>query len=405
LTDLYDGNISINPTERKEHRRRASQKLEIALSQRPTPSDLADRNILINEHDNFNEKIQELMLLIDRSQNLINSTKSKMFGVTDEIKSDYIQMSTRLHDQIFEYKQTLNQFQADVHSREQRLRTDLETKQRVLLHMNGISEQQKHDANAMKAEYEEKLRVLQEKLDEQKGDDLKGDDQSGDMQKLQVQIKQYLDAVRNIGNGLQSELLAYTQQSGNHQRYNQLQQQKNQMNGYIDRLFSMAMTAMSSGGSSASTSASANQGLNDQSQHEQKIAGLESKMKKQEQQIKKLRHQKKEMVKMVNEKMTDLKYYHQQELQKERQIANVLVANEKKKYEALLERTGAMSNQNRMNNQQNYEMMQMRQQIERMKQIMSKTLAENDSLKKSKKSLEKMVMKLSTDIVQTANKR
>merc|ERR1712154_661275 len=193
------------------------------------------------------------VLLINSAQNLMNSTKSQMFGVADDIRNDYILMSTRLHDQIFEYKQTLNQFQADVHSREQRLRTDLETKQRVLLHMNGISEQQKHDANVMKVEYEEKLRILQEKLDEQKGDELKGNDGNEDMQKLQMQIKQYLDAVRSIGNGLQSELLAYAQHNGDHQKYNQLQQQKNQINGYIDRLFSMAMAAMSNGSSSASS--------------------------------------------------------------------------------------------------------------------------------------------------------
>jgi len=108
------------------------------------------------------------------------------------------------------------------------------------------------------------------------------------------------------------------------------------------------------------------------------------------------------MVKMVNNKMTDLKFYHQQELQKERQIANVLVENHKNKYQALLDRSGGGGGGDQ---QQSYEMMQMKQQMERMKEMMRKTLVENDSLKKSKKNLEKMVMKLSSDIVQTANKR
>merc|ERR1712129_561446 len=76
-----------------------------------------------------------------------------------------------------------------------------------------------------------------------------------------------------------------------------------------------------------------------------------------------------------------------------RQIANVLVANEKKKYEALLQRNGQSGMAN--GNNENYQMMQMRKEIERMKQIMSQTLAENDSLKKSKKNLEKMVVNLS----------
>merc|ERR1712129_391739 len=128
------------------------------------------------------------------------------------------------------------------------------------------------------------------------------------------------------------ELLMYAQQNGNSQKYQQLQQQRSQVNGYIDRLSTLAMSAIANG---ASASPSSNRSLGDQNKNEQKIENLESKLRKQEQQIKKLRQQKKGMVKMVNEKMTDLKYYHQKELQKERQIANVLVANEKKKYEAL----------------------------------------------------------------------
>merc|ERR1712228_664707 len=281
-----------------------------------------------------------------------------------------------------------NQFQDDVHSREQRLRTELETKQRVLLHMNGIAEQQKHDQMIIQSEYEEKLRVLEQKLNENvQKDQIENEIKSNDdNEKLSMQIKQCLEYVRSYGNNLQSELLIYAQQSQNNAKYQQLQQQKMHFINTIDQIFGLSMSAMSNSASSTNDAVAV---ANDQN--------------KQNQQINKLKHQKKEMVKMVNNKMTDLKFYHQQELQKERQIANVLVSNHEKKYQALLERSGNAVNGSA--NNENYEMMQMKQQMERMKEIMRKTLVENESLKKSKKNLEKMVMKLSSDIVQTANKR
>merc|ERR1712228_919873 len=404
MGDLYDGNISINPSERKEHRRRASQKLELALSQRPTFSDVVERGILMNENDNFNERIRELVLLINSAQNLMNSHKSKMYQVADEIKNDYMAMSSRLNDQIFEYKQTLNQFQVDVHSREQRLRTELETKQRVLLHMNGIAEQQKHDQMIIQSEYEEKLRVLEQKLNENvQKDQIENEIKSNDdNEKLSMQIKQCLEYVRSYGNNLQSELLIYAQQSQNNAKYQQLQQQKMHFINTIDQIFGLSMSAMSNSASSTNHAVAV---ANDQNKQNQQMKNLETKIKKQQQQINKLKHQKKEMVKMVNNKMTDLKFYHQQELQKERQIANVLVENHKNKYQALLDRSGYAANGGGGGDQRSYEMMQMKQQMERMKEMMRKILVENDSLKKSKKNLEKMVMKLSSDIVQTANKR
>merc|ERR1712228_578526 len=365
LADLYDGNISINPSERKEHRRLASQKLELALSQRPTFSDVVERGILMNENDNFNERIRELILLINSAQNLMNSHKSKMYQVADDIKSDYHSMSSRLNDQIFEYKQTLNQFQDDVHSREQRLRTELE---------------QKLNENVQKDQIE---------------NEIKSNDEN---EKLSMQIKQCLEYVRSYGNNLQSELLIYAQQSQNNAKYQQLQQQKMHFINTIDQIFGLSMSAMSNSASSTNDAVAV---ANDQNKQNQQMKNLETKIKKQQQQINKLKHQKKEMVKMVNNKMTDLKFYHQQELQKERQIANVLVSNHEKKYQALLERSGVGGG----GDQQSYEMMQMKQQMERMKKMMRKTMVENDSLKKSKKNLEKMVMKLSSDIVQTANKR
>jgi len=357
----------------------------------------------MNENDNFNERIRELVLMINSAQNLMNSSKSKMYQIADNIKSDYHLMSSRLNDQIFEYKQTLNQFQADVHSREQRLRTELETKQRVLLHMNGIAEQQKHDQMIIQSEYEEKLRILEEKLVENvQKDKIENEMKSNEnKQKLSMQIKQCLEYVRSYGNNLQSELLIYAQQSSNNAKYGQLQQQKMHFINTIDQIFSLSMSAMSN----SLTTSSSNQQQNDSNKKDEKIENLETKIKKQQQQINKLKHQKKEMVKMVNNKMTDLKFYHQQELQKERQIANVLVSNHKKKYEALLERSGSGHAVNGISNNENYEIMQMKQEMERMNKIIRQTLVENESLKKSKKNLEKMVMKLSSDIVQTANKR
>merc|ERR1712045_1108168 len=112
----------------------------------------------------------------------------------------------------------------------------------------------------------------------------------------------------------------------------------------------------------------------------------ENKLNKQNKQITKLKQQKKEMVKLVNDKLRDLKFIHQQELQKERQIANVLVTNHQKQIETLKERQQMMQPNNTDNNN-NYQLVQMQQEM--------------DQLKK----LEKIVVKLSSNIVQTANKK
>merc|ERR1712154_641439 len=164
--ELFARNILINKNERLEHRRRASQSLIHSLSQRPTFSDLVERGILMNENEQFNEKIRELLSLIETSPNILNPTKNKIYHITNDIKEDYSSMISRLNGQIFEYKQTLNQFQADVQSREERLRRELENKQRVLIHMNGIIEQQKKDQKNIKNEHELQIKELKEEYKE-----------------------------------------------------------------------------------------------------------------------------------------------------------------------------------------------------------------------------------------------
>merc|ERR1712176_170361 len=164
--ELFERNILINKNERHEHRRRASQNLIHSLSQRPTFSDLVQRGILMNENEQFNQKIRELLSLIETSPNILNPTKNKIHHITNDIKEDYSSMISRLNGQIFEYKQTLNQFQADVQSREERLRRELENKQRVLIHMNGIIEQQKKDQKNIKNEHELQIKELKEEYKE-----------------------------------------------------------------------------------------------------------------------------------------------------------------------------------------------------------------------------------------------
>merc|ERR1712190_174658 len=119
------------------------------------------------------------------------------------------------------------------------------------------------------------------------------------------------------------------------------------------------------------------------------VQQYETKLKRQSEQIRKLKQQKKEMVTLVNDKMMDLKFIHQQELQKERHIANVLASNHQKQIEALKARV--RGNDYRVNDHQSAEMEHMRRQLEDMQRRYRESQVENQALKKSKKSLERMV--------------
>merc|ERR1712129_17472 len=131
---------------------------------------------------------------------------------------------------------------------------------------------------------------------------------------------------------------------------------------------------------------------------------FESKMRKQSEQIRKLKQQKKEMVTLVNDKMMDLKFIHQQELQKERHIANVLASNHTKQVESLKERLRENGSRGSYRHEDE-EKAEMRREMEQLKKMLSQSMMENRALKQSKKSLENMVVKLSSDIVQTTGKR
>merc|ERR550525_1484633 len=133
------------------------------------------------------------------------------------------------------------------------------------------------------------------------------------------------------------------------------------------------------------------------------IQQFESKVKKQGDQIKKLKQQKKEMVALVNDKMATLKFIHQQELQKERHIANVLVSNHEKQIETLKDRV--RGNDHRTHDHQNAELMQMRAKMQKLQADYNKTLVENQSLQKSKQSLERMVLRITEQIKQTASQK
>eukprot|EP01083_Nonionella_stella_P166938 559723_1 len=393
--ELRDRGILYDDTQRKEHRRRASQNLLHSLAQRPTFSDLVERGILQNENQQFNERIRRLVTLIEQV-NMDESIKSHQYAVINEIKDDYTGMTVRLNGQLFEYKETLNQFQDDVQSREQRYRQELEKKQLVLIHMNGMIEQQTKDNKLIKNEYEEKMREMrvefEDKLEKNKIlNEMKGGKSDPNHRnQIQLKIKQYLEYLRSMSSQLQQELKQYHMHSSSAKQMQQLEQQRQQINTTIDNLHDLALAlgnaAPSSGGSG---------------QFGMVTHQYETKIKKQKEQITKLKQQKKEMVKVVNEKMRDLKYMHQQELQKERQIANVLVENQKKQMESWKDRhaSGGQVDNN------DYRVMQMQQQMEKLKKMYKQSLMENDALRKSKQKLEKMVVKLSSNIVQTARKK
>ena len=357
----------IDKNQRLQHRRRASQNLLHSLSQRPTIPDLVERGILMNENEQFNSKISQLLLIINSSQNISSDSKESIYDISSSIKQDYSSMIQRLNGQIFEYKQTLNQFQDDVQSREQRLRQELENKQRVLIHMNGIIEQQKNDQLQIKNKYNQEINKLKQE-----------NNKTNNNQKIKQQL-QYLQSIIPRTNN-------------------------NNINATIDNIYNQI-------GNDDNNEQKNNNNNNNNKEYENEI-------ETQKQEISKLKQQKKEMVRLVNDRMRDLKFIHQQELQKERQIANVLVKNHKKEINALKQRQRRQqfvdekqdddnnnNGYNNNNNNNNYQFQQMQQEMEKLKKMYQKSLMENESLRKSKKKLEKIVVKLSSDIVQTVNKK
>merc|ERR1712087_267750 len=331
--------------------------------------------------------------------------KRRMNGLTLEMKDDYEAMISRLNQQIIEFKQTLNQFEDDVQARSQRWRLDFEDQQRGLLHMQGINEQLKADETALRKEHEEQLQALRqehrEKADQREV--MERMKSGSNRTELAQRIKQRLDYAAQLATYLQSELQkAYRAQSQQPNGQSQLQQRQHNLAQHMqtfaqnmDEAARLAMAATSSSTSSADA----------QREDRDLVAQqFESKIRKQSEQIRKLKQQKKEMVTLVNDKMMDLKFIHQQELQKERHIANVLASNHQKQVESLKERLRQNGGRAAYRHDDE-EKAEMRREMEQLKKMLSQSMMENRALKKSKKSLENMVVKLSSDIVQTTGKR
>ena len=384
--ELYSRNILYDKQERREHRRSASQKLLHSLQSRPSFAELVDRGILMSENEQFHEKIMQIVSLVNSSPNVMTTTKTQIGQICENVKQDYSSMVSRLNGQIFETKQTLNQYEDDVQSRDQRLRQELENKQRQLIHDDGIIDQQHRELELIQNQHQQEIKKLkiahQEKLEKHKLL-FNNNNKNGNNNR----IKQSLQYLRGVSDALHSQIMQYS--SNDRHKLQQLQQQKSQINNVIDEVYELSFAAANSGGSNNM----------DDIKDQELINEYENKLEKQNQQIMKLKQQKKEMVKLVNEKMRDLKYVHQQELQKERQIANVLVENHRKHVETIKQRANRPQS---VNNSQQF--IEMQQRMEQLKKMYNQALMENDSLKKSKKKLEKIVVKLSTDIVQTVNK-
>ena len=205
---LVDRNILVDKNEVREHRRRASKNLTNSLSQRPTFSDLVERGILRDDNQQFDQRMVELLGLVDGSLSTANPDRHKIHAISEDLKQDYLSVISRLNGQLSEYKQTLNQFQDDVHSREQRWRLEIENKQRVLLHMHGICDQQKADEQALRSEYEEKIREIhaeyKERNDKNKGFDRMRGGSTNNHQVLEV--RKSLQMLQKLADALHSEL-------------------------------------------------------------------------------------------------------------------------------------------------------------------------------------------------------
>ena len=267
--ELYSRNILYNKQERREHRRTASQKLLHSLQQRPASSELVDRGILIHENEQFDEKIMQILSLVNSSPNILNDTKSQIAIICESVKQNYSSMISRLNGQISEAKQTLNQYEDDVQSREKKLRHDLETQQRELLHNHGIIEQQKHELKQIKNQHQQDINKLkiayQEKLDKNRL--LFNNNNNNNENNMKIQ--QNLEYLRNVYDLLHSQLITYS--SNNHHKLQQLQQQKLQTNDAINDVFDLSMAAAASGNMN---------NIGDESKEQELINEYENKLQK-----------------------------------------------------------------------------------------------------------------------------
>merc|ERR1712087_635936 len=356
----------------------------------------------------FNEKVRDLLRVVNTAPRLDDSAKRRMRTLTLEMQKDYEAMISRLNQQIIEFKQTMNQFQDDVQARSQRWRLDFEDQQRVLLHMQGINEQLKAETVALRKEHEEQLQAVREEYREKadKREVMERMKSGSNRTEMAQRIKQRLDYVAQFGTYLHSELQkAYRaqpdgQRQGQGQVQAQLQHLAQHMQTFAANMDEATRLAMEAASSSSSTADAQRE------DRELMVQQYETKLKRQSEQIRKLKQQKKEMVTLVNDKMMDLKFIHQQELQKERHIANVLASNHAKQVESLKERLRENGDRaNYRHTHEDEEKAEMRREMEQLKKMLSQSMMENRALKQSKKSLENMVVKLSSDIVQTTGKR
>jgi len=266
-------------------------------------------------------------------------------------------------------------------------------KQRALLHVHGMVDLQKADEQALRSEYEEKIREIHADYQERSHSQKAHDPVQGAARNRQhaLEINKYLQQLRQYTDSLHSELKQQYMASSRNQKLQDLEANRKSIHRHIEHVNQL----------SAAMSSSAPSAMPDRSGVV--IQQMESKMKKQADQIKKLKQQKKEMVALVNDKMATLKFIHQQELQKERHIANVLVSNHEKQIETLKDRI--RGNDHRTHDHQNAELMQMREKMQKMQMDYKRVLVENQSLQKSKQSLERMVVRITEQIKQTASQK
>lgn len=365
--------------------RRASQILQGQLADRPTKTYLIDRHILLAENQEFNQKVHQLKEYVRRLPKVSNHQMQELLLKIDDIYNDYLFMYAHMTDQLSEYKQTLDQFTQDVDSRELQMKHELESKQRVLLHLQGLVEHQKQMMQIMKQEHNESVQRLSDQYEEKiererifknleasnankKRIALATSSSDSDFEQQILGHKAYLKKIisalqpqlANVSNWSEMSQQLLAQVSRVHSVHKlQLKQEREKMRAEFQ--YEMKEKNEASG-----------------AKLEMIAEQFEKKIENQMQQILHLKSQKREMVRIVNEKMQDLKFLHQKELVKERRVAKIMTINNRG-FEDKVDESGLVANLKR-----ELQMMQM----------------ENVRLKRDKRALEKTVIKYADTIIQ-----
>ena len=174
----------------KMHKRKISQKMDEFFGTRVDKQNLVDRGIIL---DPFSQKMEQLKTLIN-SLNFADLERQRLFLLLKELENDHNNQNSNLQQKLIDKDNIINQFQADYKKLEQKMRTETENKQRVILHMRGVIQERQQQEQQLRNEYDSKINELRNEF-EMKYNEINNNNSNSNNNNNNENITSYIDFI------------------------------------------------------------------------------------------------------------------------------------------------------------------------------------------------------------------